>query len=67
MIEDIAIGSDEHDIPFCTKAVTIVDNFKKALGDSLPIILNFHFLKAISVIDKLSPINFFVAVNFQCV
>ena len=54
MIEDITIGSDGHDKLFCTKAITIIDinNFKKALGDSLPIIDKFHFLKAISVIDK---------------
>ena len=53
--------SDGHDKPFCTKAITIIDNFKKALSD----IDKSQFLKAISIIDKLSPIN--VAVNFQCV
>ena len=26
--------SDGHDKPFCTKAITIIDNFKKALGDT---------------------------------
>ena len=47
MIKDIAIGSDGHDTPFCTKA--IIDNFKIAFGDSLPIIDKFHFLKVISI------------------
>ena len=46
--------SDGHDKPFCTKAITIIDNFKKALGDTD----KSQFLKAISIIDKLSPINF---------
>ena len=46
--------SDGHDKPFCTKAITIIDNFKNALGDTD----KSQFLKAISVIDKLSPINF---------
>ena len=46
--------SDGHDKPFCTKAITTIDNFKNALGD----IDKSQFLKAISVIDKLSPINF---------
>ena len=50
------IGSDRHDKPFYTKAITIIDNFKKALGDT--IIDKSQFFKAISVIDKLSPINF---------
>ena len=49
--------SDGHDKPFCTKAITIINNFKKARDDSD----KSQFLKAISVIDKLSPIN------FQCV
>ena len=35
-------ASDGHDKPFCTKAITIINNFKKAFGD----------------IDKLSPMNF---------
>ena len=26
--------SDGHDKPFCTKAITIIDNFKKVLGDT---------------------------------
>ena len=26
--------SDRHDKPFCTTAITIIDNFKKALGDA---------------------------------
>ena len=30
----ITISSDEHDKPFCTKAITIIDNFKNALGDT---------------------------------
>ena len=46
--------SDGHDKPFCTKAITIIDNFKKALGDTD----KSQFLKAISVIEKLLPINF---------
>ena len=29
-----AVTSDGHDKPFCTKAITIIDNFKKALGDT---------------------------------
>ena len=36
-IEDqscIPVPSDGHDKPFCTAAVTIIDNFKKALGDT---------------------------------
>ena len=48
--------SDGHDKPFCTKAITIIDNFKKPLA--IPIIGKSQFFKAISVIDKLSPINF---------
>ena len=47
-------GSDGHDKPFCTKAITIIDNFKEALGDTN----KSQFLKAILVIDKVSPINF---------
>ena len=31
---DTAIGSDGHDKPFCTTAITIIDDFKKALGDT---------------------------------
>ena len=46
--------SDGHHKPFCTKAITIIDNFKNALGDTD----KSQFLKAISVIDKLPPINF---------
>ena len=41
-----SVGSDGHDKPFCTKAITIVDNFKKALGDTD----KSQFLKAISII-----------------
>ena len=29
-----AIVSDGHDKPFCTKAITIIVDFKKALGDT---------------------------------
>ena len=39
--------------------ITIIDNFKNALGDTD----KSQFLKAISLIDKLSPIN--VVVNFH--
>ena len=46
--------SNGHDKPFCTKAITIIDNFKNALGDTD----KSQFHKAISVIDKLTPINF---------
>ena len=28
------VRSDGHDKPFCIKAITIIDNFKKALGDT---------------------------------
>ena len=28
----LPIVSDRHDKPFCTKAIAIIDNFKKALG-----------------------------------
>ena len=28
------VSSDGHDKPFCTKAITIIDNFKNALGDT---------------------------------
>ena len=31
---DRPMCSDGHDKPFCTKAITIIDNFKKALGDT---------------------------------
>ena len=48
------VSSDGHDKPFCTKAITIINNFKKALGDTD----KSPFLKAISVIVKLLPINF---------
>ena len=50
-------ASDGHDKPFCTKAITIVGNFKKTAV--IPIIDKSQFLKTISVVDKLSPINFF--------
>ena len=49
-------ASDGHDKLFCTKAITIIDNLKKP--GAIPIIDLSQFLKAISVIDKLSPINF---------
>ena len=52
---ELLVGvSDGHDKLFCTKVITIIDNFKKALGESD----KSQFLKAISVIDKLSPMNF---------
>ena len=46
------------------KATTIIDNVKKALGDTD----KSQFLKAISIIGKLSPKIFpvNVVVNFQC-
>ena len=50
------MSSDRHDKPFCTKAITISDTSKKPWA--IPIIVKSQFLKAISVIDKLSPINF---------
>ena len=28
------MACDGHDKPFCTKAITIIDNFKKAQGDT---------------------------------
>ena len=31
---NIAEASDGHDKPFYTKAITIIDNFKNALGDT---------------------------------
>ena len=51
-----SVSNDKHDKTFCTKAITIIDNFKKSWA--IPIIDKSQFLKAISVIDKLSPINF---------
>ena len=51
--------SGGHDKPFCTTTITIIDNFKKALGDiDNQYISTSQFLQAILVIDKLSPINF---------
>ena len=47
-------NSDGHDKPFCTKAITIIDNFKKALGNTA----TSQFLKTLSIIDKLSPMNY---------
>ena len=41
---------------FCTKAITIIDNLKKP--GAMPMIDKSQFLKAISVTEKLSPINF---------
>ena len=32
--DDRPTNSDGHDKPFCTKAITIIDNFKKAQGDT---------------------------------
>ena len=29
-----AVASDGHDKPLCTNAITIIDNFKNALGDT---------------------------------
>ena len=46
------VGSDGHDKLFCNEVITIIDNFKKALGDA-DIIDKSQFLKAISVIDQL--------------
>ena len=37
------IRSDGYDKPFCAEAITIISNFKKALGDRESI--NFNFLK----------------------
>ena len=48
------IGSDGHDKPFCTKAITIISKKPWAV----PMIDESSFLEAISVIDKLSRINF---------
>ena len=28
------VASDGHDKPFCTKAITVIDNIKKVLGDT---------------------------------
>ena len=42
---ELPIGSDGHDKPFCTKAIKIIDIFKKALGDTD----KSQFLKAISI------------------
>ena len=50
------VTSDGHDKPFCTKAITIINNFKKSWAKT--IIDKFQFLQAIPVIDKLSLINF---------
>ena len=47
---------DGQNKPFCTKAITIIDNFNKAMSDND--IDKSQFLKAITAIDKLSPINF---------
>ena len=50
------VFSDGYDKLFCTKAITIIENFKKAFGDTDRLIDKSQFLNAISVIDKLSPI-----------
>ena len=42
-ISHVAVCSDGHDKPFGSKAITIIDNFKKAL--TIPIINESHFLK----------------------
>ena len=34
LLVDIQTTSDGHDKPFRTKAIMIIDNFKKALGDT---------------------------------
>ena len=53
----LTIASVGHDKPFCTEAIRIkIDNFKKQWA--ITRIHKSQFLKAISVIDKLSPINF---------
>ena len=52
--ESLITNSDGYNKPFCIKAITIINNFKKVLGDTD----KSQFLTAISVIDKLSPINF---------
>ena len=58
-------ASDGHDKPFCTEAISIIS--KKLWA--IPIIDKSQFLKAISVIDKLLPVNFSinVAANYPCV
>ena len=43
-----AMSSDGHDKPLCTKAITIIVNFKIVVGDTD----KSQFLEAISVIDK---------------
>ena len=48
--------SDGQDKPFCTKVITMIDDLKKPWA--IPIINKSQFLKAIPIIDKLSPINF---------
>ena len=53
-VTKLVIPSDGHDKPFCTKSITIIDNFKNALGDTD----KSQFSKTISIIDKLLPINF---------
>ena len=32
---DLCVCSVEHDKPFCIKAITMVNNFKKALGNTV--------------------------------
>ena len=50
------VTSDKRDKSFCTKAITIIDNFEKALGSTDTD--KSQFLKAISAIDELSVVNF---------
>ena len=40
----VASDNDKHDKPFLTKAITIIDNFKKALDD-IDNLMNLIFLK----------------------
>ena len=53
-LPEVLHGIDGHDKPFCTTAITIIDNFKKALGDTD----NQYISISSSDIDKLLPINF---------
>ena len=49
----LATNSDGHDKPYSTTAITIIDNFIIAQGDTD----KSQFLTAKLVIDKLSPIR----------
>ena len=46
----VLIGSDRHDKPFCTKAITIINNFKKVWA--IPIIDKSDIFKVILVITQ---------------